>query len=62
MQIALENQDTKGGEQMYSTVLDQRIDEEAEDIQSELYDDINSLYNMENPTGDQDDKRSVYSS
>lgn len=33
------------------------IDQEAEDEKAELYDEINSLYNMENPKGDETDDR-----
>ena len=32
-------------------------DQEAEDEKAELYDEINSLYNMENPKGDDPDER-----
>jgi len=38
-------------------------DQEAEDEKAELYDEINSLYNMDNPKGDdQDDRKSQFSS
>jgi hypothetical protein len=37
------------------------INEDEKELQSELYDEINSLYDMENPKGgDDDEKRSVY--
>ena len=32
-------------------------DQEADDDRAELYDEINSLYNMENPKGDDPDER-----
>ena len=38
-------------------------DQDGEDIKSELYDEINSLYNMDNPKGDDaDDRKSQFSS
>ena len=40
-------------------------DEQSGDEKAELYDEINSLYNLENPKGDtidEDDKRSQYTS
>jgi len=38
-------------------------DQEAEDEKAELYDEINSLYNMDNPKGDDpDERRSQFSS
>lgn len=38
-------------------------DQEAEDEKAELYDEINSLYNMDNPKGDDpDDRKSQFSS
>jgi hypothetical protein len=39
------------------------IEQEAEDEKAELYDEINSLYNMDNPKGDDlDERRSQFSS
>jgi hypothetical protein len=41
-------------------------DEQSGDEKAELYDEINSLYNLDNPKGgdtiDEDDKRSQYTS
>ncbi len=43
-------------------IQEQQKEEDAEDDQAELYDEINSLYNMENPKGDDsDEKRSQIS-
>lgn len=37
-------------------------EEQSEDNRAEMYDEINSLYNMENPKGEpEDDRKSQYS-
>jgi hypothetical protein len=58
-----EGGNNNGGAAAMNAIPEGAAEQEADEEKEELYDEINSLYNMENPKGDDpEERKSQYSS